>query len=154
MGSVFSNSMTFLSDNTIRGACIIERPFPFGPLINNGLMEATESLGFTFIPADAEGAVVDDIVRSAAPEDSSTIDFNVIAQNWQTLQSTWTAGDLNYDGIVDLLDLVMVAQHLQTPVNFSATPATLLSQLPAVPEPTSIALLLPATLLLRRKRPK
>ena len=75
-------------------------------------------------------------------------DFNVVAQNWQTMQNTWNTGDLNYDGFVDLLDAVLIASHFQSPTE---TTTFIQGDVVPVPEPAAAAILLPLTLFLRTR---
>jgi len=69
----------------------------------------------------------------------------------------WTTGDINNDGVVDILDAVLVASHWQQTLNpalsVSAAGGELAISVPAltVPEPSSLALLLGAAVLLPRR---
>jgi hypothetical protein len=73
-------------------------------------------------------------------------DFTILASNFNTAQTDWTAGDFNNDGNVDLTDFTMLAANF----NRTVTPANLGA---AVPEPTTVALLTAtAAFALRRRR--
>jgi autotransporter-associated beta strand protein len=75
----------------------------------------------------------------------NTVDFNVLAANFNSTAKAWVNGDFNYDGIVNALDFNAIA------TNFGATPITGSPLGTPVPEPMS-ALMVCASLLLSRKR--
>jgi hypothetical protein len=85
-------------------------------------------------------------------------DLALLASSWKT-SGFWTNGDFNYDGTVNAADLGLLSSNWQAGATAALGPqlslATTLTSLglpTAVPEPTSIPLLLAATALLRRRR--
>jgi len=89
------------------------------------------------------------------------LDLNLLAAHWQQQQNAlWSAGDFTGDGKVDALDLNLLAANWQFTSSLTAALAQLpfndyQLQVPAnVPELTSMALLLPTTLLLTRRPSK
>ncbi len=66
-------------------------------------------------------------------------DLSVLGQNWNQSGKVWSQGDFNYDGKVDISDLAYMGQNWnQSDVGHAA----------AIPEPSSLALLVGAGLML------
>jgi autotransporter-associated beta strand protein len=75
----------------------------------------------------------------------NALDFNALATNFGT-GSDWTKGDFDYNGNVNTTDFNFIAQNF----NAAAIPSSPLGAL--VPEPSSLAVVLGAGLLLRRRQ--
>ena len=74
------------------------------------------------------------------------LDLNAVGQNWQADGTMWSTGDFNGDDKTDASDLNVLGQNWQAAVPIAAQTA-------AVPEPSSLTLVLLSLLgLIRRKR--
>ncbi len=95
-------------------------------------------------------------------------DLNLLAAHWQmnvpgsglTGSPLWSAGDFTNDGEVDSFDLNVLAANWQSTlplesalVAFAQSSVLSTQSSSPIPEPTSLTLLLPISLLLRRPRP-
>jgi autotransporter-associated beta strand protein len=90
------------------------------------------------------------------------VDFNdlvKLAQNYNTSGTSWNSGDFTYDGTTDFNDLVKLAQNYNTALAAQAIPgapavfeADLARALAQVPEPSTLHLILAATLGIAGKR--
>jgi hypothetical protein len=79
------------------------------------------------------------------------LDFSALATNFGVGGANlWTQADFNFDGTVDMLDFNAIANSFNESLP-SAPPAPVAFGA-LVPEPMSAALLLPATVLLSRRR--
>jgi hypothetical protein len=110
--------------------------------------------------------LVGDTTVKAGPGDANldnVVDFNdlvLLAQNYNTTNTTWFQGDFNYDGLTDFNDLVLMAQSYNTtlpgaPLGSSASfQADFAAAMALAPEPGSVGVVCVGAVagLIRRKR--
>jgi len=129
-------------------------------LADNADLKYTSFRGAT---VDANSLIVATVHLADANLDNKvdSFDLNLLAAHWQQLSGAlWSAGDFNGDGRVDSFDLNILAANWQFGVGGGALGASFeaaLAQFPqlgavAVPEPGSLAVLVPAVLWLVRRR--
>jgi hypothetical protein len=78
------------------------------------------------------------------------LDLNLLAAHWQESGTLWNDGDFTGDGMVDAFDLNLLAGHWQQGLSLGWQGGTPLSA--PVPEPGTISLLAAAFPLLARRR--
>ncbi|MBI1370734.1 MAG: hypothetical protein GC162_19015 [Planctomycetes bacterium] len=77
-------------------------------------------------------------------------DLVLLARFFDTDHTTWTGGDFNHDGVTDISDLVLLAAHFGLEAPW-ATTASLTAATSPIPEPGTLALLIPLAVLLRMR---
>ena len=118
-------------------------------VFDNGLLGLTSFAGQ---PVDADSVLVSLAHLGDANDDGivDLQDLSIVTNNWQQNRDNWAAGDLNRDGVVDLGDLSIVTNNWQQTSSLSLAPAG--QAFAAVPEPATLALLIPAFLLFKSRR--
>jgi hypothetical protein len=140
VGGIFSSLAGGVASDT-------ENPFKTGVGILGGLMVQAAPLGAP-LGAPPPGTI---LIRYTYYGDANcdgtvnTLDFNSLAQNFNSTSQIWSGGDFNYDGVVNALDFNALAtnfgQVLASPPLGSV-----------VPEPSLAAAILSGLLMLRRIR--
>ncbi len=107
---------------------------------NDGLVNLADQDIWRGVAATTNG-FADPYLNGDANLDGSVIvgDLNVVGTNWQSNSniSPWTHGDFNADGMTNVADLNLLALNWQDQIAAAAS---------AVPEPSTVALLVLATL--------
>ena len=147
-------------------------PNPIQASIYNGTGLYVKDQNGNFVPATAPQSGyateiaaylsrIDSVILPGDVNDDGTVNFSdvlALAQNFGASGASYSQGDINFSGTVDFTDLLTVAQHYGQSLTGSAAAAIPFGEVaPAgsgtVPEPASLAPILAAAWVLRRRRP-